>query len=148
MKIKKYVLGSFIATLILGSSILISCSSSSSDNSNQATESNNTQTYAPPAGGEGNLGEGGISKDQGQFWSSNLDLVTEDGSVANGVNTAFGVNETTGHIKGYPSSENGDQCQNMLELYLAIHMVQNIPIQQLLVLILTIKISKLKVQIL
>jgi hypothetical protein len=113
MKIKNYVLGSFIVTLILVSSILISCSSSSADQSNQTVENSSVQTYAPPAGGEGNLGEDGISKDQGQFWSSNLDLVTEDGSVANQVNTAFGVNETTGHIKGYPSSEDGPMSKHV-----------------------------------
>ncbi|MGD1822815.1 MAG: DUF1566 domain-containing protein [Pleomorphochaeta sp.] len=54
-----------------------------------------------------------ISKDQGQMWSSNYDLVTEEGSVANEIDTAFGVGETTGHIKGYPSEIEGPMTKHL-----------------------------------
>jgi len=56
---------------------------------------------------------GEISKDQGQMWSSNYDLVTEEGSVANDIDTAFGVGETTGHIKGYPSEIEGPMTKHV-----------------------------------
>jgi len=114
MKIKKYALATFTAALIACSTMLVSCGST--DEAITTTQENTVQSssiYTPPANGEVNVGEDGISKDQGQFWSSNLDLVSESGSVANDVNTAFGVNETTGHIKGYPSSEEGPMSKHV-----------------------------------
>jgi len=44
-----------------------------------------------------------LSKDQGHFWTSNIYMVTESGSLANSQNMTFGVNEATGHIKAYIS---------------------------------------------
>jgi hypothetical protein len=61
----------------------------------------------PPEGAEG------ISKDQGQFWTSNRYLVTANGSVADVVDTAFGVNHATGHIKGYPSGQTGPMAKHV-----------------------------------
>ncbi len=60
-----------------------------------------------------------ISKDQGQFWSSNIYLVTDDDGGEEGesqaatLNTAFGVNHATGHIKGYPSDETGNMAKHV-----------------------------------
>ncbi|MFI3169585.1 MAG: DUF1566 domain-containing protein [Faecalibacterium sp.] len=45
---------------------------------------------------------GGVSKDDGQFWSSNYYLVDEP-SVESLGEVAFGVNHATGHIKAYPA---------------------------------------------
>ncbi|MFA6795981.1 MAG: DUF1566 domain-containing protein [Bacilli bacterium] len=45
-----------------------------------------------------------ISKDQGQFWTSNYYKVTEEGAAKD---VAFGVNHATGHIKAYPASVTG-----------------------------------------
>ncbi len=55
----------------------------------------------------------GISKDQGQFWTSNVYVVTEEGSAANTTNIAFGVNHATGHIKAYPSDESGPMAKHV-----------------------------------
>jgi len=54
-----------------------------------------------------------IGKDQGQFWTSNKDLVTETGSVANTCNSTFGVNQATGHIKAYPSDMEGPMAKHV-----------------------------------
>lgn len=116
--------------------LLTSCSSSDSDTQSSSTkvgyyssesgnqqgerpegpppeQSSNTSSYQAPAMGVGDTSEDGISKDQGQMWSSNLDLVSADGSVANQVDTAFGVGETTGHIKGYPSDQDGPMSKHV-----------------------------------
>ncbi len=45
-----------------------------------------------------------VTKAQGQYWSSNFYNV---GTTHGGVATAFGVNHSTGHIKGYPSNVSG-----------------------------------------
>ena len=45
-----------------------------------------------------------VGKDQGQFWSSNYYYV---GTTHGGANSAFGVNQATGHIKAYPSDVTG-----------------------------------------
>jgi hypothetical protein len=89
-------IATMIAVFSLGI-LLTSCQSSQTNNKIQAPSE----------------GEGDISKDQGQFWTSNQYLVTEDGSVANAVNTAFGVNQATGHIKGYPSDESGPMAKHV-----------------------------------
>lgn len=57
--------------------------------------------------------EDGISKDQGQFWTSNIYIVSEEGSAADQTNTAFGVNHTTGHIKAYPSDQSGPMAKHV-----------------------------------
>jgi len=57
--------------------------------------------------------EESISKDQGQFWTSNRYMVTEEGSAANQADTAFGVNHATGHIKGYPDSETNPMAKHV-----------------------------------
>ena len=60
-----------------------------------------TEDLMPPASGEGeDLGEGDVSKQEGQFWSSNYYLV---GTTHDGAASAFGVNHATGHIKAYPA---------------------------------------------
>ncbi len=46
----------------------------------------------------------GISKSQGQFWTSNYYLV---GTTHEGATSAFGVNHATGHIKAYPADAVG-----------------------------------------
>ncbi|OOB78336.1 MAG: hypothetical protein BEN18_07620 [Epulopiscium sp. Nuni2H_MBin001] len=51
-------------------------------------------TPPPPEG----TGESSISKDEGQFWSSNYYLVEAEGARSG---VAFGVNHATGHIKAY-----------------------------------------------
>jgi len=53
---------------------------------------------------------GSVSKDQGQFWTSNFYKVTEDGAATN---VAFGVNHATGHIKAYPASETGPMAKHV-----------------------------------
>ncbi len=59
----------------------------------------------PPASSGENTDGGGISKQQGQFWTSNFYYV---GTTHDGEDTAFGVNHATGHIKGYPIGTDGD----------------------------------------
>jgi hypothetical protein len=133
----------FTALLVIEISIsffLASCSSSDTDTQNSGatvgyySSDSNTQmgppqgpppdgelppglsssdSYQAPSMGVGDTSEDGISKDQGQMWSSNLDLVSADGSVANNVDTAFGVGETTGHIKGYPSDQSGPMSKHV-----------------------------------
>jgi hypothetical protein len=49
-----------------------------------------------------NQKEGSIGKDQGQFWTSDIYKV---GTTHGGKETGFGVNHFSGHIKGYPTSE-------------------------------------------
>jgi hypothetical protein len=51
-----------------------------------------------------------VSKDQGQFWSSNYYKVTEDGAAHD---VAFGVNHATGHIKAYPASQTGTMAKHV-----------------------------------
>jgi len=51
-----------------------------------------------------------VSKDQGQFWTSNYYKVTEDGAA---VDVAFGVNHATGHIKAYPASQTGMMAKHV-----------------------------------
>lgn len=64
------------------------------------TNSHGAANYTPPSprGGE----EGAVGKDQGQFWTRNLYKV---GTTHGGAETGFGVNHVSGHIKGYPTSE-------------------------------------------
>ncbi|OON97953.1 MAG: hypothetical protein ATN36_02020 [Epulopiscium sp. Nele67-Bin005] len=61
----------------------------------QGTNSSQVPQANIPPEGEGSTA---VSKDEGQFWSSNYYLVEEEGA-RNGV--AFGVNHATGHIKAY-----------------------------------------------
>ncbi|MGH4038770.1 MAG: DUF1566 domain-containing protein [Sphaerochaeta sp.] len=116
MKYNKLVIASCTAVAILFSATVVSCGSSSTDeviDTESNTVQNHENNYPAPPPGVGNAGTDGISKDQGQFWSSNYDLVTEEGSVANITNTTFGVNETTGHIKGYPSDGDNPMAKHV-----------------------------------
>lgn len=54
--------------------------------------------------------EESVSKDQGQFWSSNYYEVTEEGAAKD---VAFGVNHATGHIKAYPASVTGIMAKHV-----------------------------------
>lgn len=49
-----------------------------------------------------NQDEGEIGKEQSQFWTSDL---YKAGTTHGGEETGFGVNHYSGHIKGYPTSE-------------------------------------------
>ncbi len=44
--------------------------------------------------------EGGVSKDDGQFWTASYNMVEGDERLGD---IAFGVNHSTGHIKAYPA---------------------------------------------
>jgi hypothetical protein len=65
------------------------------DDSSDQTEG----SMPPPPAGEGEDSDG-ISKAQGQFWTSNY---YEVGTTHDGAASAFGVNHATGHIKAYPA---------------------------------------------
>ena len=71
-----------------------------------STDDSSTMMPPPPAAGMGldsdNTEEAsdGVSKSQGQFWTSNYYLV---GTTHNGAASAFGINHATGHIKAYPA---------------------------------------------
>ncbi|OON99856.1 MAG: hypothetical protein ATN35_10760 [Epulopiscium sp. Nele67-Bin004] len=64
-------------------------------------------TPPPAVGGES---DDAISKDEGQFWSSNYYLVEEEGA-RQGV--AFGVNHATGHIKAYQAEAPSNMGKNV-----------------------------------
>ena len=67
-------------------------------------KSSESRGMQPALSDDGMEGEG-ISKQQGQFWTSNFYYV---GTTHDGEDTAFGVNHATGHIKGYPVGSDGD----------------------------------------
>ncbi|MFA9424463.1 MAG: DUF1566 domain-containing protein [Sedimentibacter sp.] len=77
-----------------------------------STDSSSSEMMMPPPPTAGtstdteNTGESsdGISKSQGQFWTSNYYLV---GTTHEGAASAFGVNHATGHIKSYPADAVG-----------------------------------------
>jgi len=118
-----------VKRLILSSSLLattlffVGCSSTESDD-NQSQTPTNAQSQSqmqdqgqnqmpPPPQNDGEENDGTITKDQAQFWTVNLDLVSTEGSVSNQVNSAFGVNEATGHIKAYPSDQEGPMAKHV-----------------------------------
>ena len=68
-------------------------------------ESSESREEMPPASSDESTDGGGISKQQGQFWTSNFYYI---GTTHDGEDTAFGVNHATGHIKGYPTGRGGD----------------------------------------
>lgn len=68
------------------------------------SEADSNDSEMPPPPTDEDLGENGVSKAQGQFWSSNFYYA---GTTHGGADTAFGVNHATGHIKGYPSDVSG-----------------------------------------
>ena len=59
----------------------------------------NDQQPQPPTNTGDDSDDGSITKPQGQFWTSNFYQL----SIENlGIDSAFGVNHATGHIKAYP----------------------------------------------
>jgi len=105
---KQSVLTLLILTIIC---VAFGCSSTESDQviGTAAVAVPNSEDNPPPPVSQ----EGEISKDQGQFWTSNVYVVSEDGSFANSENIAFGVNHATGHIKAYPSDEPGPMAKHV-----------------------------------
>lgn len=70
-------------------------------------ESTESETPAPPPASSE---DGSVSKDAGQFWSSNFYHVwTANWWMPN----AFGVNHATGHIKSYPSEVEGQMGKHI-----------------------------------
>ncbi|OOO00513.1 MAG: hypothetical protein ATN35_07050 [Epulopiscium sp. Nele67-Bin004] len=67
---------------------------------NQQLPPNTQEGMTPPP----TSSEGGVSKDEGQFWSNNYYLVEAEGSRDGEI--AFGVNHATGHIKAYLAEAN------------------------------------------
>ncbi len=67
--------------------------------SGEANGSSNASTNieTPPS----TSSDGSISKEEGQYWCSDYNLVEGDERLGN---IAFGVNHLTGHIKAYPAS--------------------------------------------
>lgn len=122
-----------VKQLILSSSLLattlffVGCSSTESEDDQSQTPTNaqsqgqmqgqgqgqGQQGQRPPPPSNGETDDGTITKDQAQFWTINLDLVSTEGSVSNQVNSAFGVNEATGHIKAYPSDQEGPMAKHV-----------------------------------
>ncbi len=68
-------------------------------NINETSDAQNAQfnIETPPS----STSDGNISKEEGQYWSADYNLVEGDERLGN---IAFGVNHLTGHIKAYPSN--------------------------------------------
>ncbi len=66
-------------------------------NETSDTESSQFNIEAPPS----TTSDGSISKEEGQYWCADYNLVEGDERLGN---IAFGVNHLTGHIKAYPSN--------------------------------------------
>ncbi len=70
-----------------------------SDDSATDNDSENAQTNIQTS--LGTSFDGSISKEEGQYWCADYNLVEGDERLGN---IAFGVNHLTGHIKAYPAS--------------------------------------------